>query len=74
MARSRANKIADGIKATQTKIAMFGPSARTRAVRYTAWRKENPGKPDAEKPHAWTATSNSDTTCEALWRKKAGFY
>ena len=32
--------------------------ARARADRFLAWRKANPGKPDAENPHARTGTSN----------------
>jgi hypothetical protein len=49
-ARSRANKIADGHKANQTKIARFGPHEPGRAFDQARWKMANPNRPENEKP------------------------
>ena len=51
MARSKENKIADGYKANETKIARFGPSEPKRAADQARWTKENPGRPKTENPY-----------------------
>jgi len=49
--RSRTNKIADGHKATQTKIARFGLSEPSRAAAQRLWTIENQGGPKSENPY-----------------------
>jgi hypothetical protein len=51
MARSRADKIADGHKATQTKIARFGPDEPSRAKAQRDWTIEHQGRPRIENPY-----------------------
>ena len=49
--RSRTNKIADGYKATRTKIARFGLSEPSRAAAQRAWTIANPTRSKSENPH-----------------------
>ena len=45
-----ANKRLDGIKATQTKIAQYGPGEPKRAGEQAVWTKRNPNRPKSENP------------------------
>jgi hypothetical protein len=73
MTRSRANKVADGIKATQTKIAMFGPTEPSRAAAQRGWTIANPNSPRSENPHIREKVYSSAVLAQAkrfeAWRK-----
>jgi hypothetical protein len=49
--RSRPNKVADGLKATQTKIAQFGPAEPNRAADQAVWTKAHQNEPKSQNPH-----------------------
>jgi hypothetical protein len=52
--RSKANKVADGLKATQTKIAQFGPAEPKRAAAQALWRKAHRNDPQSQNPNLRT--------------------
>ena len=73
MARSKANKVADGIKATQTKIAQFGPSEPSRAAAQRAWTTAHPNRSRSENPCTREKVYSVDARARAdrflAWRK-----
>jgi hypothetical protein len=72
--RSRTNKIADGHKATQTKISRFGPSEPNRAAAQRAWTIANRNRPKSENPYlrekVYTAAVLARAQSHKAWAKE----
>jgi hypothetical protein len=48
------DKVEDGLKATATKIAQYGPGELSRAGDQAAWTKKYPDFPKSDNPHLRT--------------------
>ena len=49
--RSRADKVRDGHKAHECRIAQYGPDEQIRAAEQAVWSKRHPDRAKADNPH-----------------------